>query len=208
MEIEIVTNENIDETFELFVDYYNEGDPISVHRKAPREETNQLWSSVKHCLVSGLSQIMRDKDTNEIACIRFGVDAYDVMEIEPSWYDGSIEANYYLQVQSNIKPKPSKRGEWVYFFGLVTTKNYKNKGLAYQITLNNIERIKNLGYIGIYCFSSSFFSHKVFIKCGFKEMNFISYKDYEYNGTKPFENIESPHVGLYFMIKDLQQQQQ
>ena len=69
-----------------------------------------------------------------------------------------------------------------------------------NIKPQNIELIKSKGFLGITCFSSSAFSHRIFIKCGFQEKNLIQYKDYEYKEEKPFESIPSPHKGLYFMM--------
>lgn len=112
--VEMVDEKNIDEIFEVFVDYYGESEPISAcllrRGLANLQDTKNFFSLVKPYLTSGISQVVRDRSNeNQIVTIRFGCDAYDLIEVSEKFNDDKPDSKMYENVEAGFRPNPTQR---------------------------------------------------------------------------------------------------
>ena len=204
--------EHLDEAWELMIAIFSTQEPAANTLGATRADTCKKYSRSK--MQSYLKYQISDiavTETNEIIGVFF-VDAEFSAPTEAS--DPASMKPYFAIVHSLVscidmnefQSDPSNR--IAFGVALAVKETRKGEGIGKALMKESLRLAKKRGYKFHSLILTSKYSLKIALKLGFELKAFIKYKDFEYNGGKPFLNMNPEHKGIGLAVIDLDQFQE
>ena len=204
--------EHFDEAWELMIDIFDTQEPIGKALGFTRADVceGHSKSEMQRFLKYQLS-VVAVTQTNEIIGVRFMDGEFSL----PTATDGPPRMKPLFALFGRLvscidwnefQSDPSNN---LSFGGPVAVKETrKGEGIGKALMMESLRLAKKSGYKFHFLNLTSKYSLKIALKLGFELKAFIKYKDFEYNGGKPFLNMNPEHDGVGLAVIDLDQLQE
>ncbi len=191
---EIISKNYIESALQCIMTTFSKNDPLSIAvNLSPEDLKIFLNIFVKdNLLKQNLTTIAKDKNTNEvIGCILLE----DITTDQPGDISG-IPLNFMPIIALledldgwYLENNPVKPGEILHVIMVGVAEEYMNRSIAYELFMYSYKICKELGYKGGISEVTGKKSQRVGDKIGAETLRSILYKEFEYNGEKPFNSI-------------------
>lgn len=172
---------------------------------------------VDKAILDGLSIAVMEGDGNKLVACSIVEDIADPLDINID-IDPRFKIIFSLLEhlgEEFFKEKTFVKGHLAHLFITAVEENYFGKGLSRKVNLDSIHHAKKLGYDFMCCEFTHYLNEKgtvKHLKHGGIHFKITLYKNYIYNGTKPFANLENyassyvwrlhPEAELNYHLKD------
>ena len=206
--------EHFDEAWELLVDIFSTREPGGQALGATRADTCEMFpkSKMQSFLKYQLS-VIAVTQTNEIIGVFFvkgefslSTEANRPPRMKPlfAMFDSLVSCIDMNEFQSD----PSNK--LAYGVTVAVKETRKGEGIGKALMMESLRLAKKLS--GCYQFHllilTSKYSLKIALKLGFELKAFTKHKYFEYNGGKPFLNMNPEHEGIGLLVLTLDQFQE
>ena len=200
--------EHLDEARELLVDIFSTQEPTTKALGATRADTCELYSRSKmQSYLKYQISVVAMTQTNEIIGVRFLDGEFSL----PTEADGPKMKPYCAIVHSLVscidmnefQSDPSNK--LAFGVALAVKETRRREGIGKALMMESLRLAKESGYKFYFLILTSKYSLKIALKLGFELKAFIKYKDFEYNGGKPFLNTNPEHEGIGLAVLELDQ---
>lgn len=187
----------------IFMNY----EPMTICNKLDPEKNLLLMHYLMdYQAKAGLAIVARDTESNRI----IGVLTHRDYTLSPSPnlpkeyypYISMFEADMAMchELEKPLWDKEYKPGELFQPFQIAVQTEYSGLGIATELAARSVKLGKELGFREAIGECSVMGSRRAFEKSGFELINSLKYKDFEYNGSKPYESLDGE---LYLLFRQL-----
>ena len=204
--------EHLDEARELLVDTFFTQEPGGQALAVTRADICEVFprSEMQSFLKYQLS-VIAVTHTNEIVGVRF----MDGEFSPPTETDGPSRMKPLFAMFDSLvscidmnKFQSDPSNKLAYGVTVAVKETRKGEGIGKALMMESLRLAKKSGYKFHFLILTSKYSLKIALKLGFELKAFIKYKDFEYNGGKPFLNMSPEHEGIGLAVLDLDQFQE
>lgn len=155
-------------------------------------------------LLDGLSIVVRDAKTGDIAAALLNDELGGGLPVDPSRFEWAaplfaLAMDMYGRYFQGQHPEP---GRIVHFVMLAVSGSCRGKGVANQLIELSLERARGRGYDRVVVEATGLISQHLMRKAGFITRVEIPYATFEYAGKRPFANT-GDHPSIMLMDKEL-----
>ena len=178
-------------------------EPMAVAQKISVHEFVAYLKSLGPVLAEeGLTVIAQDRQAGEIIGVLVTRDFAQTIASEGGEGTGPISALLNALRQPYVQTRMIGAGAYLLLNLLAVSDRHKGRSVAYNMVRLCLENGIRKGYTNAVTEATGIISQHIFRKCGFVERHEIVYKDFTYEGGKPFESIER-HPSAILMDKAL-----
>ena len=202
--------EHLDEARELLVDIFSTQEPTTKALGATRADTCELYSRSKmQSYLKYQISVVAMTQANETIGVFF-VDGKFSFPFEADGpparmkpYCAIVHSLVSCIDMNKFQSDPSNR---IAFGDALAVKETRaREGIGKALMMESLRLAKESGYKFYFLILTSKYSLKIALKLGFELKAFIKYKDFEYNGGKPFLNTNPEHERIGLAVLDLAQ---
>jgi len=209
----VLTTEHERDAFELLLSAF-EKEPSGASLGLVREDWRVFVEyHLRVCVSNGYSVIALDSETRETIGVCINLDFAELPEEDlESLISPKFAPLLEILVQSEKPYKellhkesqselPLPKGKVFHILMLGSKPGQGKRGLGQKLSSLSVSRAKHFGFERCVVETSGAFSFKCFQRLGFQSVVDIPYKDFEFNSSKPFLNVEAPHTS--FCLQEL-----
>jgi len=208
----VASPEKIDAVNKLLYASYHPDEPITRHLGLYKGHGSipDADRRVKNSVHRNLSLFAYDRQGNEIGvCINNGYYRDNFLSILDSEYENAVDPSYktYLAIHRELRGRNThifdemKTDKFFCISMVGVDPDYRGKGVATDLIRRSVLLAGVMGFTGVMTEATGRYSQKAFGTIGMLKVNSVTYRDFEYQGKKPFEEMGEVHTELAFMKK-------
>jgi len=208
----VASPEKIDAVNKLLYASYHPDEPITRHLGLFKGDGSipDADRRVKNSVHRNLSLFAYDRQGNEIGvCINNGYYRHDFQSILDNEYENVLDPAYkpYLAIHRELRSKNThifdemKTDKFFCISMVGVDPSFRGKGVATDLIRRSVLLAGVLGFTGVMTEATGRYSQKAFRTIGMLKVNAVEYRDFEFEGKKPFEDMGEVHTDIAFMKK-------
>ena len=200
---ELLDASSSDEAAGIVAQAFTNYEPMAVAQKVAVHDFTAFLKSLGPVLIEeGLTVVGRDVETQEIIGAMVTRDFAQTLSSEEVEGTGPIDALLRALSQPYTRTRTIHSGEYMLLNLLAVSDQHKGRAAGYNMVRLCLENGIRKAYKTAVTEATGVISQHIFRKNGFVDQHEITYKDFIYEGEKPFANIEG-HPSAIFMEKAL-----
>ena len=202
---EMLQEKDVEETASLMSEVFSRGELTVRYFKITAEEYHYFAEIYcKKAIKEGLSMVAKDKDNRKIVAFLINED-FD--SPKPDGFENltpKVIADFALieALEEDAKANKKEGERRFHLFLGGTDKEYENRHILSTLINESMKLAKNKNFTSIIAEPTGFATQHIIKKLGFKQINSIEYKKFQFQGKYIFENLEGAvPLGIILMEK-------